>query len=234
MGFRLIPLSWINYESENSLAFKMRKHRSQWIKELIISCFNIFGEVRIIDVGGTKEYWNIISEEFLLNQNVHITIVNLPASTNHTKDDNIFTFRPGDGTNLKEYKDKSFHIAHSNSVIEHLGNYKNEEAFSNEIKRVGRWYYIQTPNYWFPMEPHYLIPFFNWLPIKVRILLIQNFNLGWFKKTKDIEKARKIIQSIKLLRKKELVRLFPDSIVNKERIVFITKSFVLTNKNENL
>ena len=128
---------------------------------------------------------------------------------------------------MLEFKDKSFHLAHSNSVIEHVGEKINRMKFSNEIKRVSDIYYVQTPNYWFPMEPHFMTPFFQFLPESVRITLVQNFALGWFGRAKDFNSAKAIVDSCNLLTKQDLETLFPEAKLYKEKIGFLVKSFVV-------
>lgn len=67
----------------------------------------------------------------------------------------------GDATNLSQYSDKSFDIVFSNSVIEHLYTKENQISMAKEVNRVGKNYFIQTPNYWFPIEPHWVFPSFS-------------------------------------------------------------------------
>ena len=69
----------VNYDSEKSPAFKLRKIRSERIKILINECFNKYGEVKIIDIGGTRTYWNIFSLDYLTEKKVKISVVNLPS-----------------------------------------------------------------------------------------------------------------------------------------------------------
>jgi hypothetical protein len=64
----------------------------------------------------------------------------------------------GDATNLAKFDDHSFDIAFSNSVIEHLQMFENQRCMASEIQRVGKAFRVQTPNSWFPMEPHFLVP----------------------------------------------------------------------------
>jgi hypothetical protein len=218
--------SYINYENERSLAFKFRQKRAERIKQLIIDCYNENNYVEIIDIGGRKEYWNIIPRDFLIEKNVHITIVNLP-SEQLPKSDQLFSYYYGDGCDLINFSTGSFHIAHSNSVIEHVGSWENVVMFANEIKRVSETYYLQTPNYWFPFEPHFLTPFFHWLPKKIRIKLLLHFNLGWFKKAKNYHEAKKTVESCNLLSKKELAYLFPEAKLFKEKVMFLTKSLIV-------
>jgi hypothetical protein len=126
-------------------------------------------------------------------------------------DNEIFTFVCGNGCNLSEFNDHSFHIAHSNSVIEHVGAWEDKVNFSKELQRVAEKYYLQTPNYWFPIEPHFMTPFFHWLPKKIRIKLLLHFNLGNSKKAATNSEARMRIEHCDLLTKKELKRLYPYS-----------------------
>ncbi|MEM2045934.1 MAG: class I SAM-dependent methyltransferase, partial [Candidatus Bathyarchaeia archaeon] len=48
------------------------------------------------------------------------------------------------------FKDKSFDVVFSNSVIEHVGNYDDQKMCAEEIRRVGKCYFVQTPNFYFP------------------------------------------------------------------------------------
>ena len=100
----------INYQSEKSVAFKLRKKRAERIKRLISDCFDEKGAVSIIDIGGTKTYWKIIPKEFLIQKNVKITLVNLPTDAPLSEDDEIFSHCDGNGCNLVDFKDKSFSL----------------------------------------------------------------------------------------------------------------------------
>jgi 2-polyprenyl-3-methyl-5-hydroxy-6-metoxy-1,4-benzoquinol methylase len=61
---------------------------------------------------------------------------------------------------------RSFDIVFSNSVIEHVGDAESQQQFAHEIARVGRAYWVQTPNRRFPVEPHLLTPFLHFLPTR--------------------------------------------------------------------
>jgi hypothetical protein len=221
----------INYQSKKSVAFKLRAKRSVRLKQLITECYKKYGKVNIIDIGGTKLYWNIIPESFLRENRVTIAVVNLPNGQALPENDDVFSFYNGNGCNLVNFTDKSFHIAHSNSVIEHVGSDENRVKFANEIKRVSEFYYLQTPNFWFPIEPHFVTPFFHWFPIPVKIWLLLHFNLGWYKKAKDKKQAQSLIDGQRLLSKKDLLALFPDSTLYKERFSLFIKSFTVIGKN---
>jgi hypothetical protein len=133
----------------------------------------------------------------------------------------------GDARDLGRFGDREFDIVFSNSTIEHLGRYDDQKMMASEVVRVGKRYFIQTPNLFFPIEPHFLFPFFQFLPMRLRLFLATNLKLGWYKKFADRGEAKKKIESISLLRKKELGNLFAGSTIKREKILFLTKSFMV-------
>ena len=94
----------------------------------------------------------------------------LNLGTIHTNRKN-FKSIIGDARNMKMFRDKKFDLVFSNSVIEHVGDYFQQQRMAEEIYRVGNCYFVQTPNRYFPIEPHFLFPFFNFLPMKIKVFL---------------------------------------------------------------
>jgi hypothetical protein len=92
-----------------------------------------------------------------------------------------------------------------------VGNWEHKVSFSKELQRVAERYYLQTPNYWFPIEPHFMMPFFHWLPKVLRIKLLLHFNLGNYRKAGAYHEARINIERCDLLTKKELRYLYSSS-----------------------
>ncbi len=68
-----------------------------------------------------------------------------------------------DGCTLP-FPDRSFDIVYSNAVIEHLPGREAQQRFAAEIVRVGRGWFVTTPNFWYPLEPHYHLPYVQLLP----------------------------------------------------------------------
>ncbi len=69
-----------------------------------------------------------------------------------------------DGCDLP-FPDGSFDVVHSSAVIEHVGNDLQQQRFLAELVRVARRaVFVTTPNRWFPVEFHSLLPVLHWLP----------------------------------------------------------------------
>ena len=202
---------------QGSLAVQFRRKRFAFFQSLLS---HLERPVRILDVGGTETYWKMM--ELNTGDQVFISLLNL--SQNEVSLPNV-TSIAGDARAIKA-KDASFDVVFSNSVIEHVGIYQDQIQMAKEVRRVGKRYFVQTPNKYFPLEPHFLFPLFQFLPINIRVLLLQNFRLGWFSKTPDKAKAREIVESIRLLDKREFISLFPNAELYEEKIFGMAKSFV--------
>jgi hypothetical protein len=98
---------------------------------------------------------------------------------------------------------------------------------AREVKRVGMRYFVQTPNKYFPIEPHFLFPCFQFLPVPVRTWLLQHFHLGWRGRVADPQAARASVNSVRLLTRAELTDLFPEASLFEEKLLGLTKSFVV-------
>jgi hypothetical protein len=218
-----------NYTNQESLGSRLRAKRIIPLLRVIEKLSEEYDTVNIIDIGGTEEYWGIVPSGFLETRNVKITIVNLPGNPLPENHD-LFTFIHSDGCNLDKFENDSFHIAHSNSVIEHVGDWSRMTQFANELKRVSQKYYVQTPSFWFPIEPHCMTPFFHWLPKPLRVRLVMRYALGHWSKAASVEEATKIVDSARLLNRKKFRSLFSNSQILTERLFFMPKSFVAIRK----
>ena len=97
---------------------------------------------------------------------------------------------------------------------------------AEEIRRVAKRYYVQTPNFWFLVDPHFLCPAFHFLPLSMRVALLRRMDIGWLSRTQDPIEARAQIESIRLLSAPDLRRLFPEARLWRERFLGMTKSLV--------
>jgi ubiquinone/menaquinone biosynthesis C-methylase UbiE len=201
---------------KQSFSSRMRKKRMDFF-------FSVFGteNLTILDIGGTKDFWNNLDVSL---KNVHITLVNYDGVNNG--DDSRFTMMVGDGRSMPQFKDKSFDIVFSNSVIEHVGSFPDQKKMAEEVKRIGKSYYIQTPNRYFPIEPHYQVPLFQFFPSWLKM-----FTVSKMTHEHDPEKLKQHVDRIHLLSGREMRTLFPDACIYREILWGLTKSFCMYKKN---
>ena len=202
-----------------SLANKFRRKRFLLFTEFIK---DLERPVKILDIGGTENFWKQMG--IYGNNDYLITILNLDEP-DKTIDRN-FEFVKGDAIDLRHYNDKSFDVVFSNSVIEHIEIIEDRQKMANEIMRIGKRFFVQTPNYYFPFEPHFLLPFFQYLPKFIKIWLLLHFDIGWFKKCSSKAEALKLLNSNRLLTIKELRTYFTNCKIIKEKYLIFTKSLI--------
>lgn len=154
--------------------------------------FAVTGETRILDVGGYLANWKLIPTR------PRLTILNLVDVPRDEAGRGDARWIIGDGCYLP-FPDQSFDIAYSNSVIEHLGTIENQRRFAAEIARVRVRYFIETPNRWFPVEPHYLTPFVHFLPARWRQRIIGRFTIWGAMTHPTEEKCARMVGEIRLL-----------------------------------
>lgn len=204
--------------SSDSLATRMRRARFRLFLSLLE---RLDGHVEILDIGGTQDFWNQMTGD--LERDMRVTLLNIehqPVASGN------FVSAVGDARAMPEIGDKSFDVVFSNSVIEHVGGRDDQRRMATEIMRVGKRYFVQTPNKRFPLEPHFLFPWFQYLPGGVRAEMVHRFDVGWYKRIPDRGAARREVDSIQLLTRKEFAALFPDATIQEEKFAGLTKSFV--------
>jgi 2-polyprenyl-3-methyl-5-hydroxy-6-metoxy-1,4-benzoquinol methylase len=188
----------------------IRRWREQRYTMFVELC-SVEPDERILDVGAGE---GSALERF--NTTNPIVAVDLETDERDwLKGENV-TVQRADGTQLP-FEDGSFPVVFSNSVIEHVPK-GLQPAFAREIRRVGDRYFVQTPNRWFPIEPHYQMPFVHFLPERALRALNKRFTMGWRKKGEWYETT--------LLSASDLRRLFPDATIHHERMLGMTKSLM--------
>jgi len=179
--------------------------------------------VSVLDVGGKINFWE--NRGIAGNTNFEITLINIEKEKSQYS--NIKTLI-GDATDLSQFDDESFDITHSNSVIEHLYNFENQKKMASEIVRVGKKHIVQTPNKYFFIEPHYLLPFFQFVPKKLKYFILTKTKLSRLKKWNK-KFAKQYVDEIRLLNLKEMKILFPKSKIYFEKFIGMNKSFTIHN-----
>lgn len=212
----------------NSIRYKFRKARFKHVERLLDEILTHKDVVTILDVGGRRNYWKLLDERFA--DRIQLTLLNTESDVGKEDQEDNFGLDiktiVGDGCNMPEFADGSFDLTHSNSVIEHVGPFANMARFARETRRVGRAYYLQTPNFWFPLEPHYGVPFVHWFPGPTRISLHASLNVGFAHKV-PYEQAMERVDHTKIVNRRLLREVFPDGTHTSERFALMNKSLIV-------
>lgn len=216
-------LLWLaDNRRDDSLAARLRRRRFALFNDYLA---RVPRPLTVLDVGGTVNFWQRMG---LDAADYQVVILNLPdalaaeSAPSHRKLSRLV----GDATALESFADHSFGVLFSNSVIEHVGDWAAQQRMAAEVQRVARAYFVQTPNRAFPIEPHFHVPLFQFLPIAVRVAMVQRAALGWYPRVPDRAEAEALVRSIRLLSGGEMQRLFPKATLHRERLMGLTKSFI--------
>lgn len=207
---------------------RFRAARFRQIEALIEALVQQHGEIRVLDAGGRAEYWNMLSPA--LAARVHLTILNygedLADYSTHAAPHLRFETVVGDACAMPQYAERAFHLVHSNSAIEHVGGYMRMLSFANEVRRVGQAYYVQTPNVWFPIDPHVAFPFLHWLPDPLRLWCYRKFPVGLAGRS-DFARAAAILDDWRMIDAATMRALFPDARHSAERFALVLRKSLI-------
>lgn len=148
-------------------AWSRRRKLELFLRELRPTSETTVVDVGVTDTGGEDPYGTHNFFEALYPWPERITAV----STQHL--DRFSEAFPqvqavrADGRDLP-FADGEFDVGFSNAVLEHVGGRSDRQAFVRELCRVARRVFLSTPNRWFPVDSHTLVPFAHWLPREPR------------------------------------------------------------------
>ena len=180
----------------------------------------------VLDVGGTEAFWQVWENEVDWDH-TQVTCVNLDCQPKNKQDGHTrVRMIQGDACDLTGIGDCEYDIAFSNSVIEHVGSWQQMRAMAREVKRVAPRYLVQTPNFWFPIEPHARFPFLHWLPEPIAYRLVMMRKCGFWEKQDTVSGAVETVQSAKLIDMRQMCALFEEATILRERLFGVTKSLI--------
>lgn len=181
--------------------------------------FPALDRMRVVDLGGDLRAWRLAPvrprELVLLNR------------FEQDAPDEWITTVVGDACALPdELRGERFDLVYSNSVLEHLGGHARREAFAASVHALGDAHWIQTPYRYFPLEPHWLCPGFQFLPVRARAAVTLRWPLGNYTQVESMAEAVRWSLATELVSETELRHYFPRSAVWRERVLGMTKSLV--------
>ncbi|GII89072.1 hypothetical protein Ssi03_70620 [Sphaerisporangium siamense] len=202
-------------DAPDSLGAKARTRRWHWFAQN----FPDLSDMSVIDLGGTAGAWMRAPV-----RPAHVHVVNLekpPAD--------LPTWLRADVADAcelpRDILGTKYDLVFSNAVIEHVGGHLRRQMFADSVQRLADLHWVQTPYRYFPVEPHFLFPFFQYMPIAMRTSLLRRWPLV-HTPTSDRVAARNIVMEVELLSITEMRHYFPSSTIRFERLGGLVKSVI--------
>lgn len=133
------------------------------------------------------------------------------------------------------FADQAFDVVFCSSVIEHVvpdatrtdaawthEALASQRAFADEIRRVAKSYWVQTPARSFPIEVHSWLPFVGWLPRRGLVAVLQRTRRFW---------VSKHAPDFRLLTRGNMEAFFPEARIVAERSAALAKSWIAVKAN---
>lgn len=213
-----------------------RRSASSWARSrrwaMMLRYFPDLADMSVLDLGGTVQFWQQAPR---LPRSV--TVLN-PALPTVPVFDGVggtasvaagsVRFVVGDACEPPtEVRSSSYDIVFSNSCIEHVGGHQRRIQFARTVHRAAPRAWIQTPYRYFPLEPHWMVPFGQQLPTPLRAEIVRRWPLrpaGFPSSSRRDALAE--VMGVELLTASDLVWYFPGAHIWRERIAGLTKSLV--------
>jgi hypothetical protein len=209
-----ITQRFVDVSSPNSISTQFRARRWHMLSEQ----FPDLPQMTVLDLGGTADSWRLCP-----TRPAHLTLLN--AFGQDSAEAEIIV---GDACDPPDsLLGRRFDLVFSNSVLEHVGGHWRRLRFAETVSALGDHHWLQTPYRYFPIEPHFLCPGLQYLPLGVASLLALHWPLGNYGGILDsTAHASECLQAIELLGITELRRLFPTSTIRYERTGPLIKSLI--------
>jgi hypothetical protein len=217
--------------SYTGLSVSERFRQKRWHD--LLRRFPDLGDMRVIDLGGTtwdwtEGYWRTVatatSKPFAPKE---VLVVNLDESALRYPAPWTRTLAADVCDLPEDILTTGFDLVFSNSLIEHVGGHFRRMAMADAIQRLADHHWVQTPSRYFPIEPHWMFPCFQFLPASARAAISPRWPLSPPEmRGQSKGQALDEVLGIELVSMSEMRRLFPTSELHRERFVGWTKSIV--------
>jgi len=199
-----------------SLAARARERR--WTA--FEAAFPEFADMSVIDLGGTADFWASVPR-----RPAHLTVLNPAAGSEALLP--WAELVTGDACLPPDtLAGRSFDLVYSNSTIEHVGGHSRRQLFAGVVRRLGDHMWVQTPYRYFPIEPHFVFPWFQHLPVAARCSVAARWPLMPSQFPTEPTKIKEEVMEIDLLSITEMEAYFPEATIEFERVAGMVKSLI--------
>jgi hypothetical protein len=197
-----------------SLAARVRERRWRTLAER----FPDIASMSVLDVGGTAGAWALVPA-----RPARLVLLNVEPPGELDGVESMV----GDACDPPEQlRQEHFDLVFSNSVLEHVGGHWRRQAFAHAVRTLGDHYWVQTPYRYFPLEPHYVGPLFQFVPLAARGRLVARWPIGSLATVTDPAVCVAQAQQTELIGRTEMRGYFPDADLVSERVLGATKSLI--------
>lgn len=194
---------------------RRRARRWEWLARV----FPDLDQMSVIDLGGDAATWTRSP-----SHPKHVHVVNIDTPPAEVPD--WITVDHGDACALPaEIASRRYDLVFSNSVIEHVGGHERRLRFAESVHLMAPAHWVQTPYRYFPVEPHWIAPGMQFLPVRARAGLARRWPLAHVRSA-DLRDALTGVLWTELLDRSQMRYYFPDSRVLSERLAGLTKSLI--------
>ncbi len=195
---------------------------------MLLDRFPDFTTMRVLDLGGTLETWasapTIPKEVVLLNPDAEDQLAGFEDPTGGR-----IQAITGDGcAPPAALAAERFDLVYSNSTLEHLGGYERRLGFASTVLGSAAHHWVQTPYRYFPIEPHWMFPGFQFLPVAARAEISRRWPMGQIYRSPPEPRSAAVhdVLEVELISATEMRYLFPGSEIVKERFAGLVKSLI--------
>lgn len=216
----------------------VREHFHERRADVFITLMKPFENSSILDLGGgTGDFLARIRDRMASSAQARLVVAEIGAYyARHIRENYGFEFVLLEENQPLPFGDKEFDIVISNSVIEHVTfpkhacmskisdqewnatSFERQKQFANDIQRISKAYFVQTPHKYFPIETHTWLPFVNRLSHDHTMSVVSVANKYWIKKCQYVDWH--------LLSDRDMQKLFPGSKIHIERSFGLPKSVI--------
>lgn len=176
------PNSQYNLAAPNSLPIRISTFQRRRMYQYFLDATQVEMEDTILDVGVTSDrtYTNSNYLEAWYPTKSAITAAGIDDASFLQEIYPGMRFLQANGLHLP-FRDSSFDVVHASAVLEHIGGFENQVKLVKECARVAcKTIFLTTPNRWFPIEFHTVLPVVHWLPKPAFRMLMRRAGLSFF------------------------------------------------------